>query len=76
MNKIIDTILDYVEPDDEITLSSKLRSDCGLSSFDMVCLIEELSKEYDKAVQGEELKKCVTVKDLCDIFGVTGEETV
>lgn len=76
MNKIIEAILNYVEPDEEITASSKLKSDCGLTSFDMVCLIEELSGEYNVSVENSQLKKCVTVKDLCEVFGVKEEETV
>lgn len=76
MNKIIETILNYVEPDEEITMDSKLKADCGLSSFDMICLVEELSTEYNVTVDNAELKKCVTVKDLCSVFGVKEEATV
>lgn len=71
MDKIIETILNYVEPDCEITSDSKLKSDCGLTSFDMICLIEELSAAYNVTVDNAELKKCVTVKDLARVLGVT-----
>lgn len=76
MNKIIDTILNYVEPDDEITLSSHLKNDCGLTSFDMVCLIEELNTEYNKTVENSDIKNCHTVGDLCELFGVKEEAEV
>lgn len=76
MNKVIEAILNYVEPEEEITLDSKLKGDCGLSSFDMICLVEELSDTFNVTADSVELKKCVTVRDLCVLFGETEEETV
>ena len=70
MEKIIEAILNLVEPDGEINADSKLKSDCGLTSFDMFYLIEELSSEYNVTIDNSELKKCVTVKDLGKLFGV------
>ncbi len=76
MNKIIETILNYVEPDEEITAASLLKNDCGLTSFDLICLIEELNAEYGKSVENAEIKSCRTVGDLCRLFGVKEEAQV
>ena len=68
MDKIIDTILNYVEPEGEINASSTLRADCGLTSFDMVCLFDELAAAFSVEVSGDELKQCSTVGDLAKVF--------
>ena len=68
MDKIIDTILEFVEPDAEITADSNLRTDCGLSSFDSVCLLERLCEDFGKDVDEKELRNCRTVGDLAALF--------
>lgn len=76
MNTVINIILNYVEPEEEITLDSDLRADCGLSSFDMICVLQELTAEFSKDVSEKSLKDCVTVGDLCRLFDISPEETV
>lgn len=76
MEKIIEAILNYVEPDCEITGSSSLKNDCGLTSFDMICLVDELSTAYDTEIEKTDLKACVTVNDLAALFGAAEEATV
>ena len=68
MEKIIETILQFVEPDGEITANSTLRGDCGLSSFDTVCLVDALCREYGKNVDDINVRQCETVQDLADLF--------
>ena len=68
MEKIIDIILEFVEPENEITKDSNLRSDCGLSSFDSVCLLDRLCEEYEKDVDEKALRQCHTVEDLAKLF--------
>lgn len=68
MDKIIETILEFVEPDGEITADSTLRGDCGLSSFDTVCLVDALCREYGKSVDDINVRQCETVQDLADLF--------
>ncbi|MCR5041177.1 MAG: acyl carrier protein [Clostridia bacterium] len=68
MDKIIETILEFVEPDGEITPESNLRTDCGLSSFDSVCLLERLCEDFDKDVDEKALRSCRTVGDLAALF--------
>lgn len=68
MEKIIDIILEFVEPDGEITKDSNLRNDCGLSSFDSVCLLDRLCEEFEKDVDEKKLRECHTVQDLANLF--------
>lgn len=68
MEKIIETILNYVEPDEEITAESSLKNDCGLTSFDMVCLIDELSAQFGVEVADTEVRKCSTVGELYALY--------
>jgi len=68
MEKIIDIILEFVEPEDEITPDSTLKNDCGLSSFDSVCLLDRLCEEFDKDVDEKNLRTCHTVADLAKLF--------
>ena len=68
MEKLIDLILEYVEPDEEITGNSNLRNDCGLTSFDMMCLIDELGKRENVTLAFEDVRGCVTVADLYGLY--------
>ncbi|MCH5198023.1 MAG: acyl carrier protein [Oscillospiraceae bacterium] len=68
MEKIIDIILEFVEPENEITADSNLRNDCGLTSFDSVCLLDRLCEEFEKDVDEKKLRECHTVRDLAELF--------
>ncbi len=68
MEHIIETILDYVEPDSEITGDSRLKQDCGLTSFDTVALFGSLCREYGVSDQLPELRRVKTVRDLYDVL--------
>ena len=62
---IIGKILDY---DEEITENSSLKIDCGLTSFDTVCLFDDLCKEFGKDIDQVEVRNCETVSDLVKLF--------
>ena len=64
MEKLIEILLNYVDPDEPITAESSLRNDCGLSSFDSVCLMDEVSAVFGVRMGFEDLKACSTVNDL------------
>lgn len=68
METIINKILEFVEPDGEITAESTLKGDCGLTSFDTVCLAEELCREFGKNVDEINVRECHTVADLTELF--------
>lgn len=69
MDKIIEKILEYVEPDCELNENSLLKSDCGLTSFDTTCLIGDLCAEYGKDAKDIDLRNIKTVGELAAAFG-------
>lgn len=64
MEKIIDKILEYVEPDGEITADSTLKYDCGLTSFDTTCVVGELCEMYGVSDSDINIRKINTVGEL------------
>ena len=66
MEKLIKIIEDYVEFDGEITRSLSFKNDLGLSSFDTVCMIEELKSEFKKDVTPNDFIKYKTVGEMSD----------
>jgi acyl carrier protein len=68
MDRIIEIILEFVEPEDEITAESTLKGDLGLTSFDSVCLLDALCEEFGKNVDEINVRECQTVQDLADLF--------
>lgn len=70
MDKLIDKILEYVEPDCEITCASLLKNDCGLSSFDMACLVEDLCKANNVDMNTINVRQLRTVDDLAAAVGM------
>lgn len=69
MDKLIDKILEYVEPDCEITGASLLKTDCGLSSFDMACLVEDLCRTNNVDMDSINIRQLRTVADLAKAIG-------
>ena len=59
MKKIIEMLLNYVEPDDEIT-----KSDLGLSSFDLVCLGDDIFNEFGVKFTADDFRAYNTVGKL------------
>ncbi|HAS37736.1 MAG TPA: acyl carrier protein [Ruminococcaceae bacterium] len=58
-------ICNYIDIDpEEITKDSKLRSDIGLNSFDMVNVAVDLENEYGVSVDSKEFGGIKTVGDL------------
>lgn len=68
MEKIISILLNYVEPDDEITADTHIKYDLNMSSFDLVCLGEELYEEFGVKVDAENFRECDTVGKLADFI--------
>ncbi len=64
MDTIINVILNYVEPDEEITEASTLKHDCGLTSFDTTCVIGELCRIYEVEPSDLDLRSIKTVGEL------------
>ncbi len=66
LEKVIETILEYVEPDEEITGKSTLKYDCGLTSFDTTCVVGELCERFGVSENDINLRKIGTVGELYD----------
>lgn len=68
MEKIIELLLNYVEPDDEITADTNIKNDLGMSSFDLVCFGEELAEELGIRLTADDFRSCYTVGKLSDFI--------
>ncbi len=67
-DKIVDIILNYVEPDDEITAGTSIKSDLNMSSFDLVCLADELHESFGVTLSPDDFRDCDTVGLLTEII--------
>jgi len=70
MNELINLILEYVEPDDEITSQSLIKTDCGLTSFDITCLFTDLCEQYGVDYKSIDFASLHTVGDIAAVFGI------
>ena len=61
MKKIIEMLLNYVEPDDEITADTLIKSDLGLSSFD---LGDDIFNEFGVKFTADDFRAYNTVGKL------------
>ncbi len=66
--KIVDIILNYVEPDEEITTATSIKGDLGMSSFDIVCFADELRETFNVKLSVDDFKDCDTVGLLAEII--------
>ena len=64
MNELIKIIENYVEYDGEITPELTFKNDLGLSSFDTVCMIEELKTVFKKNLEPSDLIRHKTVGEM------------
>ena len=64
MEKIIEILLNYVEPDDEITEDTLIKSELGLSSFDLVCIANDIYEEFKVELSAEDFRQYETVGKL------------
>ena len=65
LETIRNIICSYVDIDpDEITESSKIRSDIGLNSFDLVNVAVDLENEYGISIDSKSFGGLKTVGDL------------
>lgn len=68
MDKLIEIINNYVEIDGEITAASDFRKDLGFSSFDIVCMIEEIEEKYGKKLKPADFVTYKTVGEMVDFL--------
>ena len=72
MEQIIEKILEYVDPDVEITADSDLKYDCGLTSFDSTCVIGDLCKMYGVKPEQLDMRAIRTVGELYSALRQSG----
>lgn len=65
MEKLIEILENYTEAD-EITADSLFKTDLGLSSFDIVCIIEDIASETGVKIEPKAFVKRKTVGEMAD----------
>lgn len=50
----------------EINMDTKLRTDLGLTSFDLVSLIADVEEKFNVRIEDEDIQNITTVKELID----------
>ncbi len=66
--KVVDIILEFVEPDFEITEKTSVKGDLEMSSFDIVCLAGELFDAFGVELSPDDFRECDTVGLLTEII--------
>ena len=64
MEKIIEILLNYVEPDNEITEDTFIKGELGLSSFDLVCIANDIYEAFKVELSAEDFRQYETVGKL------------
>ncbi len=65
MQELIAIIENYVEAD-EITAKTSFKKDLGLSSFDTVCMIDEIKTELGVKLEPADFVKYKTVGEMAE----------
>ncbi len=65
MEELIRIIENYVEVD-EITEATSFRSDLSLSSFDTVCMVDEIENELGVKIELKDFVKYKTVGEMAE----------
>ncbi len=64
--KIKDMFLNYVEPDDEITPDTRIKSELRMSSFDLICFADDINASFGVKLTAEDFRNNRTVGALAD----------
>lgn len=62
--KLVDIILNYVDPDEAITAETSIKGGLCMSSFDLVCLSDEVHDEFGVVLNADDFRECDTVGKL------------
>lgn len=68
VEKIIDMLLNYVEPDDEITAETNIKTQLGMTSFDLICFGDDLYNEFGVRLTADNFRSCITVGALANFI--------
>ena len=64
--QIKEILTKYVSPEIEITETSTLTSDLGLSSFDLMEIVADFEDKFDVEVADRDIRKLTKVQDIID----------
>lgn len=64
--KIVDIILNYVDPDEAITPETNIKSGLCMSSFDLVCLSDDIYEAFGVTLTADDFRECDTIGKLVD----------
>ena len=68
VEKIVDLLLNYVEPDDEITADTNIKTELGMSSFDLICFADDVNATFGVQLTAEDFRNNRTVGALADFI--------
>ena len=69
IEKLVSIIGDFVDVDDvEIDENTRIRTDLGLNSFDIVNIIVELEREYNVSIADDKLNSIRTVGEIAALI--------
>lgn len=66
--KLVDMFLNYVEPDDEITPDTRIKSGLRMSSFDLICFADDVNATFGVQLTAEDFRNNRTVGALADFI--------
>lgn len=66
--KIVDLLLNYVEPDEEITEQTNIRTELGMSSFDLICFGDDIFSEFGVRLTADDFRNCLVVGKLVEFI--------
>lgn len=69
MEKLIAILENYVEAD-AIDAQSTFKDDLGLTSFDTVCVIADIKKQFAAELTVQDFIKCKTVGELAEYLKI------
>lgn len=66
--KIAEMFLNYVEPDDEITPDTRIKSGLGMTSFDLICFADDINTTFGVKLTAEDFRNNRTVGALAEFI--------
>ena len=65
---IRDMFLNYVEPDDEITPDTRIKSGLGMTSFDLICFADDINITFGVKLTADDFRANRTVGAIADFI--------
>ena len=65
---IRDMFLNYVEPDDEITPDTRIKSGLGMTSFDLICFADEINISFGVKLTADDFRANRTVGAISEFI--------